>query len=135
MNSEINEMFIKAKEVALNNKYSKYSNYVVGAALKTSDGTIVTGTNIENHGIQSICAERCAFVKALSDGFNEFESILIIGKNINDKTFSKVTPCGYCREFMSEYANKNFKIYTYDENSDKLYEYTLNDLLPESFDF
>ena len=57
------------------NAYSPYSNFQVGAALRTKSGKIYTGCNIENHGIQGICAERIAFAKALSEGEREFESI------------------------------------------------------------
>lgn len=129
------EEYIKlAKEMALNNKCCNNSNFSVGAVLITKEDKIFTGCNIENNGIQSICAERCAFVKALSEGNFNFKSIIVMGKSFEDENFKKCVPCGYCRQFMNEYTDNEFKIYTFDEEENKLYEYTMNDLLPESFE-
>ena len=75
MNNEDIELAKKARL----NSYSPYSNFQVGAALRTRSGKIYWGCNVENHGIQGICAERTAFVKALSDGEREFESITVVG--------------------------------------------------------
>ena len=66
------------------NAHSPYSNFQVGAALRTKSGKIYLGCNIENHGIQGICAERTAFAKALSEGEREFESITKKKKNTWD---------------------------------------------------
>lgn len=122
-----------AKKARLN-ACSPYSNYQVGAALRTKSGKIYLGCNIENHGIQSICAERTAFVKALSDGEREFESITVVGANKGEEPSEKCTPCGYCRQFMSEFVDDNFKVCVVDKdnNVEKL---TMNDLLPHSFKF
>jgi len=122
-----------AKAAAEKNFCCKHSNFTVGAALLTRDNKIITGFNVENHGIQSICAERVTFSKAFTEGEKEFKCIAIVGKNINDKNFKKTLPCGYCRQFMSEYVKKDFQIYTTDEN-DNIYSYTLDQLIPESFD-
>ena len=122
MNEDIN----LAKEVK-KNAYCPYSNFEVGAILRTKDGKIYTGCNIENHGIQSICAERCAFVKAISDGAKDFVSITIVGSKKNSDELQECIPCGYCRQFMSEFVDENFKIYTINN------EYTIKDLLPKSF--
>lgn len=70
----------KEIEIAKNarkNAYAPYSNYYVGCALKSISGKIYSGCNIENNGIQSICAERVAFVKALSEGEKTFEHIVV----------------------------------------------------------
>lgn len=122
-----------AKKARLN-ACSPYSNYQVGAALRTKSGKIYLGCNIENHGIQSICAERTAFVKALSDGEREFESITVVGANKGEEPSEKCMPCGYCRQFMSEFVDDNFKVCVVDKdnNVEKL---TMNDLLPHSFKF
>ncbi|MBR3720983.1 MAG: cytidine deaminase [Clostridia bacterium] len=122
-----------AKKARLN-ACSPYSNYQVGAALRTKSGKIYLGCNIENHGIQSICAERTAFVKALSDGEREFESITVVGANKGEEPSEKCTPCGYCRQFMSEFVDDNFKVCVVDKNN-KVEELTINDLLPHSFKF
>ena len=126
---------IKEIEIAKNtrkNAYAPYTNYYVGCALKTKSGKIYSGCNIENYGIQSICAERVAFTKAISEGENEFEYIVVCGgKNLD--VLESCLPCGYCRQFMNEFVDENFKIYELSEN-DTITEYSLNDLLPHSFD-
>ena len=123
----------KEIEIAKNarkNSHSPYGNYYVGCALKASSGKIYSGCNVENHGIQGICAERVAFVKAISEGERSFQSILVIGGK-GDK-LERCLPCGYCRQFMSEYVDpKEFKVYTIYDN--KAEEYTLEELLPYSF--
>lgn len=94
-------------------------------------GKIYSGCNIENHGIMAICAERVAFTKAISEGEKEFEYIVVCGgKNINE--LEDCLPCGYCRQFMSEFVDQNFKIYALGPK-DKITPYTMNDLLPNNF--
>lgn len=110
--------------------YSPYSNYTVGAVLKTKNGKKYTGCNVENSGIQSICAERVAFCKAIGEGEREFESILVLGGKKGESP-EKYLPCGYCRQFMREFVDDDFKIYTVYDN--KIEEYTFNELLPNSF--
>ena len=116
---------------ARNRAYANYVPYTVGAALRTKNGKIYTGCNVQNQGIQSICAERVAFCKAVSEGEREFESILVLGGPKGEPT-EKCLPCGVCRQFMSEFVDKDFKIYTVYGN--KVEEYTLNDLLPNAFE-
>ena len=122
-----------AKKARLN-ACSPYSNFEVGSALRTKSGKVYTGCNIENHGIQGICGERTAFAKALSEGEREFTSITIVGANKGEEPKGKCMPCGYCRQFMSEYVDKDFKIVVVNED-DSVEEYTIEDLLPHSFDF
>ena len=112
--------------------YSPYSNFQVGAALRTKSGKIYLGSNIENHGIQGICAERTAFAKALSEGEREFERITVVGSTKGEECTEKCMPCGYCRQFMSEFVNKNFKICVVDKENN-VEEYTIDELLPHSF--
>ena len=124
----------KAIEIAKSvrkNCYSPYSKYYVGCALKCSSGKIYSGCNIENDGIQSICAERVAFTKAISEGERDFEYIVVCGGNTLD-SLDDCLPCGYCRQFMSEFVDKNFKIYAL-SNNDKVTEYSISDLLPNNF--
>ena len=85
-----------AKKARLNS-YSPYSNYQVGAALRTKNGNVYLGCNIENHGIQAICAERTAFAKAISKGERDFASITIVGAPKGMECTDKCMPCGYCR--------------------------------------
>ena len=126
----------KEIEIAKNarkNAYAPYSKYYVGCALKSKSGKIYSGCNIENHGIQSICAERKAFVKAISEGEKEFEYIVICGgRKLN--SLEQCLPCGYCRQFMNEFVDENFKIYTVLE-TESLIEYKIKDLLPYIFKF
>lgn len=122
-----------AKNIANKNFCCKHSNFTVGCALLTSDNKLYTGFNIENDGIMSICAERVTLCKALSEFNNSFKAMAIEGKFLNDSKFIKTLPCGYCRQFLSEYVGKDFIIYTYSDEDNKLYTYKLSDLLPESF--
>lgn len=120
-------MLLEEAKKMLNNSYSPYSNFRVGAALLTKDKKIYTGCNIENGAFgPSCCAERVAFFKAISEGNKEFDSITIVG----DK--NPCYPCGVCRQVMSEFCDKDFKIYLLENDSIK--EYTLNDILPYSFE-
>lgn len=106
--------------------------YKVGAALKMKSGKVYTGCNVDNQGIQSICAERVAFLKAISEGEYDFDYIIVVGGNPGEEP-EKCLPCGYCRQFMSEFVNSDFKVYTYYDN--KLECFAINQLLPEAFKF
>ena len=114
--------------------HSPYSNFQVGAALRTKSGKIYQGCNIENHGIQSICAERTAFAKAISEGEREFESITIVGAKKGEEHVRECMPCGYCRQFMSEFVDDNFKICVIDKDNN-VKELTIKELLPYGFEF
>ena len=127
---EIEKAFEKAKE-AMQKAYSPYSNFCVGATLVTKEGKTYTGCNIENHGIMSICAERVAFLKAISEGEKNFSYIVVVASKKKEK-LEPTTPCGYCRQFMSEFVSKDFKIYVLD-NNENIIEYKMNELLPENF--
>ena len=126
----------KEIEIAKNarkNSYSPYGNYYVGCALKAKSGKIYSGCNIENGGIQAICSERVAFSKAISEGEKNFEHIVVCGGASFD-SLDFCMPCGYCRQFMSEFVDENFKIYALYGNDD-IKEYSIEDLLPHSFKF
>lgn len=122
---------IEIAKLVRKNSYSPYSKYYVGCALKCKSGKIYSGCNIENDGIQSMCAERVAFSKAISDGEKDFEYIVVCGGSSLD-ILDNCLPCGYCRQFMSEFVNKDFKIYALSEG-DKITEYSISDLLPNNF--
>ena len=123
---------IKIAKNARLKAYSPYSSFQVGAALRTKSGKIYLGSNIENHGIQGICAERTAFAKALSEGEREFDRITVVGSPKGEECTEKCMPCGYCRQFMSEFVNKDFKICVVDKENN-VEEYTIDELLPHSF--
>ena len=115
----------KAKE-AMSNAYTKYSNFNVGAALLTKSGKVYTGCNIENSSYgATICAERVAFTKAVSEGEREFEAIAVVSSS-GDYTF----PCGICRQFMSEFG---LELVVVLENGANTKSYKLKELLPEAF--
>jgi len=82
--------------------YAPYSNYLVGAAILARDGRVFTGCNVENASYgATICAERAAVVKAVSEGCREFAAIALV-------TASRppATPCGMCRQVLSEFAER-----------------------------
>lgn len=113
--------------------YEPYSDFYVGAVLTTKSGKKYTGCNIANYGIQAICAERVAFVKALSEGEREFESIAVVASKVRGQG-EACLPCGYCRQFMSEFVDANFKVFTVDDQQEKGYkQYTMQELLPFGF--
>ncbi len=113
--------------------YSPYSGYRVGAALLAADGTVYTGCNIENAAFSpTICAERTAFFKAVSEGKREFCAIAIAGSPDGEMTqFS--WPCGVCRQVMAEFCDpKRFTVIV--AKSEEVYEKrTLEELLPKGF--
>ena len=119
------ELFRMAVE-ASENAYAPFSNFHVGAALLPADGTVFTGVNIENSSYgATICAERTAMVKAISEGARDFQSIAIAGNG------GTSWPCGICRQFMYEFCPEIRVISG--ENEDELQVYTLKELLPEGF--
>ena len=129
----IDKLIEEAKDIASKNFCCDHSGFTVGAALLTKDGKVYKGFNIENDGIQSICAERVAFCKALSEENSEFDCIVVVGKPLDAPKYMKTLPCGYCRQFMSEYVDEEFLVYAYDEEKDEVYEYKITELLPEGF--
>ncbi len=124
------ELMLLAKE-ARERSYSPYSGYRVGAALLAKSGKVYTGCNIENAAFSvTVCGERTAFFKAVSEGEREFEKIAIIGGKA-DEMSELCTPCGVCRQVMSEFCSKDFILLLGTPDSFK--EYTLGELLPLSF--
>ena len=107
-----NHELIDKALLAMKNAYAPYSNFKVGAAILTADGRIFTGCNVENASYgATICAERCAATKAVSEGATEFISIAIVSSS------EKFTyPCGVCRQLLSEFFNKNGTVVLMDKN-------------------
>ena len=110
--------------------YAPYTHYTTGASLQTKNGRRYSGCNIENIGVQSMCAERVAFAKAIAEGERNFEKIVVMGGKEGEDPV-KTLPCGYCRQFMSEFVDKDFKIYVVYDN--KAEEYSMEELLPQAF--
>ena len=108
--------------------YCPYSKFQVGAALLCENGTIYRGCNIENSAFTvGICAERTAFAKAISEGNMKYKAIAVIG--YQEKSFT--TPCGACRQFMSEFGN--IDVYVAKPELDQVLVTDINQLLPHQF--
>lgn len=132
------ELLIEKAISMLDFSYVPYSHFHVGAALLTKDGKIFGGCNIENSAFgPSNCAERTAFFKAISEGFHSFEAIAIVGGKENPETKTieikdLCPPCGVCRQVMSEFCDKDFKVILATKtNNYKIF--SLEELLPLSF--
>lgn len=121
-----------AKEAA-KNAYVPYSGFTVGAALLTKEGKVFTGCNIENSAFgPTNCAERTAFFKAISEGEREFLKIAIVGGK-NGVFSDYCTPCGVCRQVMSEFCGEDFSVIL-GKDSEEYKVFTLGELLPHSFE-
>lgn len=118
---------------ARKNAYALYSNFKVGAALLTKNGKIFQGCNIESASFTpTICAERTAIFKAVSEGKTNFIAITIVGGKTGEKTnISNSLLCGVCRQVMREFSNDLKIIVAASEND--FGEYSLDEILPHSF--
>ncbi|MBQ4650337.1 MAG: cytidine deaminase [Firmicutes bacterium] len=123
MNKELYRQAVKMTE----RSYAPFSKFRVGAALLAEDGQIFTGCNVENSSFGgTICAERTAFVKAVSEGVTRFKKIAIASSG------GEAWPCGICRQFMREFCDDDFEIIT-GNDEDSLRVYTMKEILPEGF--
>ena len=121
------ELLNKAKET-MNNAYAPYSHFKVGAAILTEEGLVYTGCNVENASYgATICAERTAAVKAVSEGYIRFSKVAIVS---SEGTYTY--PCGVCRQFLSEFMTKDSLIIVEDEK-EGIKEIPFKELLPLSF--
>ncbi len=124
---DINANLVSMAIEAMNNSYSPYSNFKVGAALLTSSGRIFTGCNVENASYGgAICAERCAAVKAVSEGELSFKKIAIVSSS-GEYTY----PCGICLQFLSEFMEKGI-IVLFDEK-EGIKEIPFDKMFPNAF--
>ena len=129
LNIELDETVVAdlvsaARDVRLN-AYTPYSRFPVGAALRTADGTVYTGANVENasYGL-TICAERNAVFHAVAEGAKEFEAIAVVTEN-------GVTPCGACRQVLAEFSLQMQVIVA--DMAGNWRAYSVVDLLPDAF--
>ena len=122
-----NDLVSLAKN-ASKNAYVPYSHFPIGAAVKTKDGKIFTGCNIENasFGLTN-CGERTAIFKAVSEGYTNFSEIAIYGE-----TEEPVSPCGACRQVMAEFFEPSAKVTLISKKGETV-EMTVGGLLPYSF--
>ncbi|HPE94436.1 MAG TPA: cytidine deaminase [Bacillota bacterium] len=126
------EFLAKAALEAVKNAYAPYSHYTVGAALLTAQGRIYTGCNIENAAYgPSVCAERTALFKAVSEGEREFEAIAVAGGK-DGECVEYFMPCGVCRQVLAEFCKSDFVICAVCSGAPTKF-YTLAQLLPYMF--
>ena len=112
----------------MNNAYAPYSNFKVGAAILTATGDVYTGCNIENASYgATICAERTAAVKAVSEGHRRFLKIAIVSM---EGTYTY--PCGMCRQFLSEFMAEDGMVIV-EDSTEGIKEIAFKELLPLSF--
>ena len=131
--SETALMLIRTALEMRKRAYCPYSSFSVGAALLAEDGSVYTGCNVENAAYPAtICAERTAFVKAVSEGCLHFKAIAVTG-GTGPEPEDYSWPCGVCRQFMREFCEPDkFVVITAKSETDYRC-YTLEELLPESF--
>lgn len=127
-NKELVDLAIKS----MKNSYSPYSGCTVGAALLTKSGRVFTGCNVENASFSAtVCAERTAVFKAVSEGEREFSAIAVAGGK--DGRVQGFMPCGVCRQVLAEFGDKDMKILVVKEDG-SFNTFTLNELLPKAFE-
>ena len=125
-NDEISEKLIQRAVQAREWAYAPYSNYPVGAALLTTSGRIYEGVNVENAAYpDSMCAERVAIYKAVSEGERKFVAIAVVTKDGG-------SPCGSCRQVLAEFGLDTVVLIA-NEQGMLLNETTVAELLPQAF--
>jgi cytidine deaminase len=122
------ELMSAAREASLH-AYAPYSHFAVGAALECTDGSVYTGCNVENAALGStICAERTACVKAVSEGKRSFRRLAIYADSEN-----WCTPCGACRQFLAEFSPEMEVLCA--RAGARYVSYRLSELLPHVFNY
>jgi cytidine deaminase len=125
ININMDELFIIAQKAA-ENAYAPYSKFRVGAALLADDGTIITGCNVENRSFGlTICAERTAVTKAVSEGRKSFKALAISTPD----SAVPVGPCGACRQVLSEFMPADAPV-RFGGNTPERINTTIGDLIP-----
>ena len=121
-----------AAKAAMAQAYAPYSGYHVGAALLTKAGTVYTGCNIENASYTpTVCAERTAVFKAVSEGEREFAMLAVCGGR-GGEIAGAFPPCGVCRQVLAEFCPPEFPVLLVTGES-TFEKYTLAELLPMGF--
>ena len=128
MGASDHRSLVEAARRARENAVARFSNFKVGAALETTDGVVITGCNVENatYGL-TICAERVAMFKALSEGHRTFSRIAIVAD-----TEDPTPPCGACRQILWEFGG-DLEVVLANLTQEKAV-HRLKELLPLPFD-
>jgi len=136
-NEEMKLRLVEEAFLARENSYAPYSRFKVGAAILSSDGRIFRGANIENASYgATICAERTAVVKAVSEGAESFVAIAVVGgeEHADLEHLNLAYPCGICRQVLREFLPlSGDMIVLVASSATAFFETTLNALLPHSF--
>lgn len=120
---------LRLSREAKENAYQPYSEYSVGAAVVTEDGSVYTGCNIENITFDMCShAERTAMRSAIADGHRNFE-LLVLSTEQEDG----VPPCGTCRQFIAEFCEDDFEIHSDMGEGQSAKKYTLGEVFPQAF--
>lgn len=135
--SKINDIpvaeLIRSAMEARKKAYAPYSGYMVGAAVLTNELRIYTGCNIENAAYTpTVCAERTAVFKAVSEGWRRFKAIAVVGSPKGGIT-QYAFPCGVCRQVMREFADADNFVIIVAKSEQDYQAFTLRELLPEGF--
>ena len=124
------EPLLAAALAARSHSHSPYSRFAVGAAVETESGEIFSGANVENRSFGvTLCAERSAFAAAVSAGHRTFRGVAIV-----TSTSPPSSPCGLCRETMSEFCSPEMPILLFNPQGERR-ETSLGALFPEPFRF
>ena len=131
ISAEQAQVLLHAAQAAAENAYAPYSDFPVGAALLATNGAILTGVNVENASFGlTLCAERTALVKAISEGHRDFQAIAVWASR---RPHGSVTPCGACRQVMAEFLSPQTPVIMTDESNGQLRILSMTELLPEAF--
>ncbi len=127
MSKPVQQQLVDAALAIRNQAYAPYSKFLVGAAVLTDDGTIITGTNVENasYGL-TICAERVAAAAAVAAGHRKIKAVAVA-------TSGGASPCGACRQFLAEFGGAMDVLLVDADKPDKIKTMSLAELLPEQF--
>ncbi len=125
MDTKMIDTLMEEAKIASKLAYVPYSEFPVGSALLSKEGKIFRGCNIENGSLGlSICAERTAIVKAVSEGHKEFTAIAVYSPT------KDISPCGACRQFLNEFGGEIIVVYSKDGATTAK---KINELIPDSF--
>lgn len=128
-----NEKLVELALEARNRSYAPYSHFMVGAALLTKDGKVYQGCNIENASFSpTVCAERTAFFKAISEGDREFVKIAVVGSP-EGEVDRYAAPCGVCRQVMTEFCDPETFEIIFGISPEKYEVHLLKEIIPYGF--